>query len=208
MCGPSKPPGPSPAELEAQARREEEARQQQILQGETAINEAFAPFDDSYFDGLRQDRLSFYRPQLNEQRTDALEQLKLGLASRGMLNSSIMADRVGDIQQQFDTQRQNIVSQADAGVLDARSRIENQRAELVRQNRASADPAAAAASAAAAAQRLQVPQTLSPLGAVFANALNLGGRAVTANNEGRDVGKIGSVVRSALSGSPQRVVTQ
>lgn len=141
-------------------------------------------FGGDFFTDARQEFLDFYNPQLEDQFDQAKRKTSLGLASRGQLESSAGARRFGDLLDRYNQQRQQIAGQAldrEQGLL---SDFEQSRANLIQQNRASADPSAAATSAAAATGRLQRQPTLSPLGATFADLINTGARGVAAERAG------------------------
>src|SRR3546814_21199857 len=75
------------------ARQQEEARQQRIRDGQSAIDTNFAQFNDPYFDDYRQDYMAYYQPQLDRQYQNARRKSVLGLHRTGNLSSSRSAER-------------------------------------------------------------------------------------------------------------------
>src|SRR3546814_2340849 len=70
------------------ARQQEEARQQRIRDGQSAIDTNFAQFNDPYFDDYRQDYMAYYQTQLDSQYQHARRKSVLGLHRPGHLSRS------------------------------------------------------------------------------------------------------------------------
>lgn len=157
------------ARLRAEA--DERYRKSAIIAGQKRIDTNFSQFDDGYFDNFREDYKSNYFPQLETQFNDANDKLTAGLAGRGMLESSVGASRLGDLQKTYNDERSSIGGKAFDAAQDIRARIENQKSNLYSYNTAAADPQGVAARARSEATALVAPQAFSPLGQVFASAL-------------------------------------
>lgn len=168
MCK-SSPPKDNSAEI---ARREEEARQARIAQGQANIDQAFGGFNDDFYNKYQDDYLGYYNPQLNDQYDDAVERLTLQLAQTGNLTGSVGARQLADLQKFYDTQKVGITNQALGATNDLRSNIDTRKSQLYTDNRAAADPGNAASAAASAVTALQPAPPSSPLANVFGSFFN------------------------------------
>lgn len=158
--------GPDPAE---EARKEQQAREAKIRLGMGNINGAFGQFDDNWFNGRRQAYLDFSLPQLEDQYSKARQSLIYALARGGNLQSSIGAGRLGDLKTQYDTNKQQLQSQADAVANQARQDVIQQRSALIDQLNSTADANAAQSEAMNRARLLSAAPTFSALGQLFQN---------------------------------------
>ena len=149
------------------AREQEEQRRARITEGTSSINSAFAGFDDSFFGGIEQSANDFFNPQIDRQFDRTRETLIKNLARQGNLNASTGARQLADLDTAGQEQRVTFADKARGFATDSRADVENNRADLLRQLQASADPSAAAATSAAQAQLLSAPPTFSPIGDLF-----------------------------------------
>ncbi len=178
MCGP-KPKKDNSAEI---ARQEEAKRQARIAQGQQGIDQAFAGFDDPFYQNYQNTYSDYYNPQLNDQYGQAVKRLTLQLAQTGNLTGSTGATQLADLKKYYDTQKLAVTNQALDAVNTLRGNIEGKKSQLYADNRAAADPGSAAAAAASAAQYLQPTAPSSPLADVFGNFFsNLGNVAALQN---------------------------
>lgn len=150
---------------------EEAARKAGILQGQTNIDEAFGKFDDAYLDDYADAYRSNYFPDLENQFTAAKDKLIAALAGKGVLNSTVGAKRLADLSDTYNKERTAIATRANDARNDLHSKIESQKSDLYSLNNSAADPTLASNRAGAAVTALAAPQTYSPLGDVFAAAL-------------------------------------
>ncbi len=158
----------APKDNSAQIAREQEAqRQGRINTGTSSINSAFSGFDDSFFGGIEQSANDFFNPQIDRQFDNTREGLIKNLARSGNLNASTGARQLADLDLAGQEQRATFADKARGFASSARSDVESNRANLLRQLQASADPSAAAATAAASAQSLSAPQQFSAIGDLF-----------------------------------------
>jgi hypothetical protein len=153
-------------------RAAEQARQSRIRQGMGQINAQFSKFTDDFYNQRADAYQRFAMPQLDQQYADASRGLTFALARQGIGQSSEGNRRFGDLQGQFDLNRQGIVDQSLASAADARRAVEDARAGLVSDLYATADPAAANSAALSRAAYLSTPQAPSALGQLFANTLD------------------------------------
>lgn len=191
------------------ARADEAARQQKILAGQTSIDEAFKPFDDSYFGGVSKSYTDYYNPQIDEQFNKALQKKTLDLANSGNLSSSSGATQIADLRREYDRQRTSLADQGLQAANDLRGKVESNKSELYQSNRSAADPASAASQAAARAGNLQAPLTFSPLGDVFSSILSKSGQALGLEAAGYPGVKTGFFASNPTTGtgSSSRVVS-
>lgn len=195
--------GPDPAE---EARKEQQAREAKIRLGMGNINGAFSQFDDSWFNGRRQAYLDFSLPQLEDQYGKARQSLIYALARGGNLQSSIGAGKLGDLKTQYETNKQQLQSQADAVANQARQDVIQQRSALIDQLNSTADANAAQTEAMNRARLLTASPTFSALGQLFQNVT--AGLASAAPASGY-AGAASPIFQSAASGASgsQRIVS-
>ena len=186
------------------ARQEEAKRQARIAQGQQGIDQAFAGFNDDFYNKYQTDYTSYYDPQLNDQYTDAVKRLTLQLAQTGNLTGSTGATQLADLKKYYDTQKLSLTNQAMDATNTLRGNIDQRKSQLYADNRAAADPGSAASAAASAAQYLQPTAPTSPLANVFADFFsNIGNVAALKSaqrlSEGTGVQSFGGGRRSGGS---------
>jgi hypothetical protein len=157
------------ADEQREAQRQREAR---IRTGMTDINSQFSRFDDSFYNGQSQAYLDFAMPQINQQYDNAYRGLVFALARQGIGGSSEGNRRYGNLSQDYGLQRQGAVDRSRTVAQDSRRAIEDARSGVIQDLYATADPAAAAQAATSRAQYLSTPASFSPVGTLFANALD------------------------------------
>lgn len=170
MCLGSKPKVDNSAAQRAQ--QEEEARQARIRQGRDSIDTAFKQYDDPFFDGYKNQYTEYYNPQIDQQYKEAVDQLTARLAGQGMLESTAGAAQFGKLSESLARNRTDVQNRALDASNNLRSKIEANRSDLYALNQSSADPDSVNARALASAQTYIQPPAFSPLGQVFADALN------------------------------------
>jgi len=153
----------------ARAREEEAARQGRIRQGTNQIDSIFSRFNDDFFRKQRDSYTNYALPQLQQQRDDAARDLTFALDRTGQLGGSVRAQKTGELQRLFDLNEQQIRDQALAHESQARTGVENARADLVGMLNATGDTQGAVNSALSRATVLTQPQAYSPLGQLFAD---------------------------------------
>lgn len=175
------PPKDNSAEL---ARQREEERQARIDEGRGEIDEAFKPFDDTYFSGVEKTYSDYYTPQIDDQYADARKKLVLALSRTGNLNAGAGAQQLGSLKQKYDTQSTAYANQARDQANEYRGKIENEKSDLYAQNRSAADPAAIAVDAASRAGTLSTAPSASPIGALFSDVLSNIATGIAAERQG------------------------
>lgn len=149
----------------------ESVRQNNVNLGKANIDTNFKQFDDKYYDTYKSTYQGNYVPQVDEQYKTAVGKMMTQLAKRGMDRSSVGVARQGELADDYVKAKTTIASEADTAANTLRSNVEASKSNLYALNSSSADPAAAAAQAAGQAKTLVAPPQYSPIGDVFASAL-------------------------------------
>ena len=186
------------------AREAEEKRQGKITEGTNSINSAFAGFDDDFFSGIEQDANNFFNPQIDRQFDKTREGLIKNLARQGNLNASTGATQLGDLDRAGQEQRVTFSDRARGIASGVRGDVESNRAQLLAQLTASANPAAAAATSAAAARQLSEPQQFSAIGDLFSQFGGVAADQIIGARRGFD--NPASVIFKPQAGSGQTFV--
>jgi hypothetical protein len=136
-------------------------------------------FDDAFYNNYKQKVLDYYQPDEQRQYDAAQRDLRYHLADAGMLQSSVAADKQGELAYNDALQKANIVSNANAQEGNLKSQIQANKQSLINQLYSTEDPTLTAnlAQSSANATRLQDP-TLTPAAALFTPALSTVGSAV------------------------------
>jgi hypothetical protein len=153
----------------AQARADEQARQDRINQGVGNINKNFAQFDDNFFNQRAKDYSNYATPQLNQQYHQTANNLAYGLARSGQSNSSEAARQSGEFQGENALARQQVADAATGQAQQARQDVENNRNSLLNQLNATSNPSLAAAGSMREAAALAMRPGFSPIGNLFQN---------------------------------------
>jgi hypothetical protein len=152
-------------------RKQEKRRQADIRKGQGAIDDAFGKFDDNYYQGFKDSYTGYYFPQLDRQYRDTNSKLTTGLFDRGLGESSVGNAAMGDLFRQYGEERTGVANQATDAANTLRGNVEQNKSQLYSMNLAAADPALASSSAQGAATAIAAPTAYTPLGQVFASAL-------------------------------------
>lgn len=154
---------------------EEAARKQNILTGNSNVDAAFSGFNDAWFGGAKDRYTGAYLPEVQDQYTKALDQLKAALTGRGMLESTAGANAMADLERKAADARAKIGNDAQSFVNGLRSSVESSRNNLYQQSAAAADPSAIARSATGEATTLAnqgAATPTQPLGDLFSGFLS------------------------------------
>jgi len=160
------------AQQAAQAKAEEAARQERIVQGRSNIDNAFGQYNDAFYNKYKDDYTNYYAPQLDQQYSRSVDELTAALAGRGMLESSVGAEQMARLRETLADQKANIANQGMDAANALRAKVEQGKNDLYSLNEASADPAGINARAAASSASFAAPQAYSELGNVFASTLS------------------------------------
>jgi len=193
MCTGSKPPKDNSAEIAAKA---EADRQNRISLGVENIDNAFAGYNDQFYQDHTNQYQDYYMPQLDDKYSDAVKKLTLQLATTGNLTAKTGADQLSDLKEFYGQQGQAVTGQALNATQQLRTNVDNQMSQLYANNRAASDPGAASSGAISAAANLQPVAPSSPMANVFGDFFsNLGNVAAIRNaqsyNQGNGVESFG-----------------
>jgi hypothetical protein len=154
--------------------RREAERQGNITQGNSAIDSAFGQFNPAYFAGAQDSYRDYYLPQIDNQRTDALDKLTSQLAGRGILESTVGAHKIGKVNQTADEARVKVGNEAVDFGASLRSKVDASKNNLYDLSKAAADPSAVGARATGEATSLAQTGSIAPsqpLGDLFGSIL-------------------------------------
>lgn len=146
-------------------------RQHAIGLGKVSIDKRFTKFDPGYYKGYRDDYRGYYDPQVKKQFNETGDKLTATLADRGMLESSVGNSANTKLRSEYGDAKQNIANEALDASNKLRSQVEQSKSNLYSINEASADPMGVNAQAVGASTALVAPPQYSPLGQIFASAL-------------------------------------
>lgn len=192
-----------------QAREDEQKRQAEIRSGTAQINNTFSQFDDTFFDKQRQTAIDYATPQLEDQYGKANKELTFSLARSGNLDSSTRGQKVGDLQQLYDLNKQKVADDALAGSTQARTATEDARSGLIATLNATGDAQGAASSALARSSALSQPAAYSPLGQLFTDFTSvLGTQAAQERAAAASGGAYKSAYNTGLFGNAGKVTVR
>lgn len=163
----------------------------------TSVNTTPGQFGDDFFAQRQQSYLDYAKPQINDQYSDAQKELTFALARGGKLSSSTQAAKGADLQKMFDLQTQKATDDALNYSTQARTGVEDARANLITTLNATGDADQAVTSALARAQALSQPAAYSPLTDLFSSYVDALG-AYSAAEKARSYGWGGNTT----AGSP------
>jgi len=129
-------------------------------------------FGEDFFNGRRDAYTGYANPQLENQYGDANKQLTFALDRSGLLNSSARGEKAGDLQQLYDLNKQEIGDKAVSYSTQAKSSLEDARANLISTLNATGDAEGAVNSALTRSKILSEPAAYSPLGQLFGDFTN------------------------------------
>lgn len=173
----------------ADQKKQEKERKANIAAGREKIDSAFSNFNDGYYGGYKQDYLDFYNPQLDKQFGDTNRSLTYALAGRGLLNSSVGAESIGDLFKKYTDEKSNVTGAAQDAANSLKSSVESTKSNLYTLNESASDPQTVANRAIGEASAIAAPASYTPLQDVFASALTPWATyATAANNSARGSG--------------------
>jgi hypothetical protein len=170
MC--TSPKGSNAAQQQAQAeaaeaRAREEQRQERIRTGRGKIDEAYAGFNDAYFDQFRKTALDAALPQVQQQAGDARQDLVYALERAGTRNSSIAGDRASALERDVALREGEARGAADTAAQQLRTKVTDSRAAAERDLMLTEDPTRASNDALARTATLRAetpaPSMVGPL---------------------------------------------
>lgn len=160
----------SGAQIAAQQKADEKARQDRINEGRSRIDSSFAQYNDPYFAQFRQDYTAAQNPDIDQQYATAKDRLAAALANRGVLGSTIAGNAFGDLTKTNTKARTDLANQAFDASNTFHNQIEKTKSDLYSTNIAAADPGMIANRAEGEAASLVAPRP-GELGDIFASVL-------------------------------------
>ena len=141
-----------------EARRQEEERQRRIAQGASIIDQAFAGYDDGFFNDRYQSYVDFANPQREDNIEAGSKLLAAALARQGITESSVASEKKQELAEADAAMGREIAANALRYENMARANIYDAKQRLLEQNAALADPGVAnRLSATAAANAAALP---------------------------------------------------
>lgn len=162
--------------FQQQSRQEElDAMQRENLigLGDFMISDSFGnTFNDEYYNNYKQSSLDYYMPQLQNQYSDARENVTFDLARKGALDSSVAGDTFGDLTKRFEQEQGNVTNKVQDMVQRARTVADEARNSLQQYNQSVANPQQVNQQITQTVDRVQAqaPEP-TPMGQVFADYL-------------------------------------
>ena len=126
-------------------------------------------FNDAFFNNRRNAYINYAMPQLDKQRTSANRDLIFALDRSGNLASSSRAMKEGELQELYDTNKQNIADKGQEYANTAKTSVEDARQDLIKTLNVTGDAQGAASGAINRASALSAPDTYSPLSQLFSD---------------------------------------
>ncbi len=160
----------SGAQIAAQQKADEEARQARINEGRSKIDANFAQYDDPYFAKFRTDFTNAQNPDIDQQYSTAKDKLSAALANRGILSSTIAGNAFGDLTKANTKARTDLANEAFDASNTFHNQIEKTKSDLYSTNIAAADPGMIANRAEGEAASLVAPRP-NQLGDIFGSVL-------------------------------------
>lgn len=164
------------------ARQQATEREAKITAGKGEIDKAFGVFDPGFYDKYTKAYTDNYNPEVDRQFGEAKQQVHYDTARKGTTNSTPGQKQFGDLTREYGVQRQDVASRAIDATNKLRGDVDGQKTNLYAQNTSSADPSLSAISAVSSAGSLGTPAQYSPLGNVFAGAINGGASYLNGRN--------------------------
>lgn len=199
--------GGDPDKYARLAREDEQAKQQRVREGMSAIEKGFSGFNKDFFSQRAKAYTDYANPQLQTQYAKSKENLAYNLARSGLTASSEAARNVGELQRQYNLGRSTIAGEGLNQANRARQEVEQNRAELISQLNATGDARSAASNALNRAGALTSEQGYSPIGNLFEQGTGLLGKAAQAGYYDRNAQGLGAYGISQPRRAASRIVS-
>jgi hypothetical protein len=152
-----------------QAAADAAQKQQAITTGMTNINNAFAGFDQNYFDSLAKNYTDYATPQLQDQYNLQKKNIIYNLARGGNLGSSVYGDQMALLDKQNAQDMATIQGTGQDYANTAKQNVQSAKQNVVNQLNTTYDVAGTNTEALQQAQLMAATPSFSPLGSMFAN---------------------------------------
>ena len=183
MCFPKKDKSAAiAAQAEKETKEREAKRQADIKAGNVKIDDAFAQYNPGYYNQFKTTYAGNYNPEIDKQYESATGKMTAALAGRGMIDSSLAANKFGEALATKNEARARVANDAEVAAGDLKGKVAARKSDLYSLNQAAADPEGISAQAVGAATALTAPPAYSQLGQVFADVLAPFGQYMNARN--------------------------
>jgi len=159
------------AATQAKLDKQQAEKEAAIKAGNLRIDQAFGQFTPEYYKAYENDYLNAQTPELSHQYDKAKDKLAAVLAGRGVLESTIGANKFADLERTRASTLGEIGNNAVTAANDFRGKVEGQKSDLYNLSAATADPDSIAAQATGAMTALTPPKPTSSLGDIFGSIL-------------------------------------
>jgi hypothetical protein len=155
----------------AEAQKREIEREDRVRIGTQDIRNKFAnAFNEDYYKGFEKAGTEYYKPQLDLQYKDSLNQLQYALARNGLGDSTAAVTQRERLKRQNTTATDQVAENIRSQMNQRKSDVANQESVAVGQLQASANPSAAAQQTANLINNQTALPGWSALGQVFTDA--------------------------------------
>jgi len=138
----------------------------------TMSNQQYQGFDPSFYTNREKAYVNYAMPQVVRQYTDVANQVRYGLANRGLSESSTANKAKSDLSYSLTQARQQVGDTARNLSQQTKANVENARQNALQSLYATSDPAQATMQAINAAALVQAPSAFAPVANAFNNLLN------------------------------------
>jgi hypothetical protein len=152
--------------------QQQQQRSNAIKQDTSAIDSAFQPFDQSYFDNFTNAYEQNQLPQLAQQYSRAGGQLQANLAGADQDEGSTGARQTADLAQTYGTAQGNIANSAADATNQLKANVDNAKTGLYGLAQSAIDPLIMGEQAQASVGALVAPSAYPTLGNVFSDVLS------------------------------------
>ena len=174
-----------------------------MAQGTKTVNDQFAGFTPDFYQQAAKDYTQYATPQVYQQYQQTGNTLTGNLARNGLLNSSAGVNLRGGLNQQLNTNLSNVANTAQEQANSLQTNVATQRNQLLSQVEAGAQPAQIASEAQGATASLRAPTPLPPVGNMFSDWSNTYLANMEANTYNPSTGNLWQLFSGAGSGYGQ-----
>lgn len=168
-----------------EARQREAQRQARLTQGRGLIDDAYSEFDDNFYNSRAQSYMDFALPQLDEQLSKQKQKLVYALSRGGKLQSTSAASKYGELQDEYERNKELIKSRGQGYATDARRSVGDDRARLLSILSSTEDPTTVGNEAVRSAALLRESPSFDPLGNLFTDIADSINKIETARQAGQ-----------------------
>lgn len=143
-----------------------------VAAGKASIDNAFAQFDQPYFDNYAKTYRDTYNPQLDDQYGVAKDQMIARLAGTDQLGGSVGNNDTARLNKTYNDTQADIANKSVDAENAFKASVDNSKSNLYALNTQAADPLTVASEAQSTAGSIVSPQSYPQLSNVFGDALS------------------------------------